>query len=276
MYIYNKNKLLCFSDQQEKLMIRLENVSLDIYGSKKRILNNINWDIQDGDCWILFGRNGAGKTKLLEMITGYTFPTSGEVIRFDQEQAGTDIRELRKRIGYLSSIVRDMFNRNEKVIDTVISGLYASIGLYSDPTDDQLAKASQLIKMVGLNGREYDMIGHLSDGEKQKILMLRAIINDPDILILDEATAGLDIVAREEFLESLSEIMKNKKHSLIYVTHHVEEITPLFKKIFIIKNGECFFNGNINDAIDKAVFSDLFGRGIEILRNGDRLYTSIK
>jgi iron complex transport system ATP-binding protein len=83
-------------------MIKLENISLDIYGSSRRILNNINWHVEDGDCWVLFGRNGSGKTKLLEIITGYNFPSEGAVTRFGKGHFGSDIRELRKRIGYIS------------------------------------------------------------------------------------------------------------------------------------------------------------------------------
>ena len=257
-------------------MIKLDNISLDIYGSKKRILNGINWHIEDGDCWVLFGRNGSGKTKLLEIITGYLYPSQGEVIRFGCSHTGSDIRELRKRIGYTSSVVRDMFSSNEKVIDAVVSGLYASIGLYRKPAAAENEKAALLIQKVGLGGREYDVISHLSDGEKQKILMLRALINDPDLLILDEPATGLDIIAREEFLESLAEITREKKHSVIYVTHHVEEITPLFDRIFIMNNGECFYNGRIEEALDKDTFTSLFGRGIEVFRRGERLYSSLK
>lgn len=257
-------------------MIKLENISLDIYGSRRRILDDITWHIKDGECWVLFGRNGSGKTKLLEVITGYIFPSAGEVTRFGDGHYGSDIRELRRRIGYISSVVREMFGNSEKVIDAVLSGLYASIGLYRRPAASEVEKAAGLIAKVGLGGREHDTIGRLSDGEKQKILMLRALINDPDLLILDEPATGLDIVAREEFLQSLAEITQDREHSVIYVTHHVEEITPLFDKIFILDNGGCFYKGGIEDALRKDIFTSLFGRGIEVFRRGERLYSSLK
>ena len=100
-------------------MIKLNNVSLDIYGAG-RILNNINWHIRDGEKWVLFGRNGSGKSKLLEIVTGYNFPSQGDVIRFGVGQPGYDIRELRKRIGYVSSSLREMFSRRERLIDAVL------------------------------------------------------------------------------------------------------------------------------------------------------------
>ncbi len=256
-------------------MIKLENVSLDIYGSKRRILSDINWHIKKGESWVLFGRNGSGKTKLLEVITGYIFPSEGDVVRFGRGHLGSDIREIRKRIGYVSSVLGEKFSHGERVIDTVLSGLYASIGLYRKPTDADIAKARSLIAETNLAGRENDVICHLSDGEKQKILMLRALINDPDIMILDEPATGLDIGAREDFLDSLKDLMKGRNHSIIYVTHHVEEITPVFSRIFVIDQGSCFFEGTIDDAIEKRIFSTLFRRDIDVFRRGGRLYSSL-
>jgi iron complex transport system ATP-binding protein len=256
-------------------MIKLENVSLDIYGSHRRILDDINWHISRGESWILFGRNGSGKTKLLEIITGYLYPSEGEVTRFGCGHIGSDIRELRKKIGYVSSILREKFNRDERLIDTVLSGLYASIGLYRKPSAEDINKAHRLLAETNLAGRENDIIGHLSDGEKQKVLMLRALINDPDILILDEPATGLDIGAREDFLDSLKNIMKGRDHSLIYVTHHVEEITTVFSRIFVIDDGKSFFNGEIEEAIEQNIFTTLFGRKIEVFRRGGRLYSSL-
>jgi iron complex transport system ATP-binding protein len=115
----------------------------------------------------------------------------------------------------------------------------------------------------------------LSDGEKQKLLMLRALINDPDLLILDEPSTGLDIVAREDFLQLLSDITMEREHSVIYVTHHVEEITPLFKTIFILNNGQEFFKGEIEKAVSMNIFSSLFSRNMEVFKKGERLYVQI-
>ncbi|MCL1865528.1 MAG: ATP-binding cassette domain-containing protein [Spirochaetes bacterium] len=254
-------------------MIKLENVSLDIFGSNRRILSCIDWEIGSGESWILFGRNGSGKTKLLEVITGYIFPSDGKVVRFGYDHIGSDIREIRKRIGYLSSILREKFNRGESVIDTVLSGLYASVGLYRDPSIDEIKRGSSLISEIGLSDRIYDTIGNLSDGEKQKVFMLRALINNPDILILDEPSAGLDICAREDFLESLTKLINGRNHSLVYVTHHVEEIIPIFNRIFILEDGKCFFKGSVDDCFSKNIFTSLFKRDIEIFKKGDRLYS---
>lgn len=255
-------------------MIKLNNVSLDIYGAG-RILNNINWHIKDGEKWVLFGRNGSGKTKLLEIVTGYNYASQGEVVRFGLGQPGHDIRELRKRIGYVSSSLREMFSRRERLIDAVLSGIYASIGMYREAANEERERAAYLISTIGLRGREYDIIGNLSDGEKQKLLMLRSLINDPDLLILDEPSAGLDIIARENLLESIEELTRRKIISVIYVTHHVEEITSFLENIFVIDEGECFFQGPVNDALDKNIFSSLFNKKIEVFRKESRLYSML-
>lgn len=260
---------------KELIMVKLEHVSLDIYGSSRRILSDINWHIETGESWILFGRNGSGKTKLLEIITGYLFPSGGTVTRFGCGHAGSDIREIRKRIGYMSSVLREKFDRHEKIIDTVLSGIYASIGLYRKPSQGEFSRAHMLLESVNLAGREKDTIGHLSDGERQRVFMIRALINDPDILILDEPATGLDIGAREDFLQSLGSLMKGGRHSVIYVTHHVEEITPLFRNIYVLDDGKCFFSGSVDDAIERGVFGNLFQRNINVFRRGERLYSSL-
>lgn len=256
-------------------MIRLENVSLDIYGANRRILSDINWHIMPGENWILFGRNGSGKTKLLEIVTGYIYPTEGKVYRFGLGQTGNDIRDIRTRIGYISSSIKEKFSVREKVIDSVLSGLYASVGLYRRPSKHEYERASRLIADLGLAGREKDPIGHLSDGEKQKVMMLRALVNDPELLIFDEPAAGLDITAREDLLDSINAIASRKNIATVYVTHHVEEITPLFRKIYIIDQGTCCYNGTIEDAVEKQIFSKVFGRKVEVFRKNNRYHSSV-
>ncbi len=256
-------------------MIRLENVSLDIYGAKRRILSGINWHIRQGEDWILFGRNGSGKTKLLEIITGYIFPSEGEVYRFGSDYRGHDIRDTRKRIGYISSALKEKFTLNETLLDSVLGGLYASIGLYRRPSHPDVERAAHLISTVGLGGRERDTMGHLSDGEKQKIMMLRALINDPELLIFDEPAAGLDIAAREELLDSISSISSTKNITAVYVTHHVEEISQQFKNIFVLDGGTCFYSGTVDDAVDKKIFNKIFGRNIDVFKRNGRLHSSV-
>ncbi len=256
-------------------MVELRDVSLYFSGSEKYILRGINWHIRDGENWVLFGRNGSGKTKLLEVITGYIYPSGGEVIRFGESHLGHDIRETRRRIGYMSSSLRDNFPGNTTVVDAVISGIYASIGLYVEPAPEEKERAMELLSAIGMPERAGDRLGILSDGEKQKVLMLRAFINNPDLLILDEPAANLDLYAREDLLAAIEKISRAKTVSMIYVTHHIEEITPLFDRLFILKDGGCFYSGKTGEGLRDDILGGVFNRKIKVTFLNGRYYSML-
>ncbi len=255
-------------------MIRLERISLFYPGCAGKILDDISWEIGSGGRWVLFGPNGSGKTRLLEIIAGYQYPSDGSVRRFDAGPGG-DIREVRRRIGYLSTPLKERFYKSEPLIDVVMSGPYASVGLYDEPGPDEKERARRLLESAGLGGRLSQAFGTLSDGEKQKALMLRAVMAGPDLLILDEPCMGLDLSAREDFLASLETLCGGKSLSVIYVTHYVEEITPFFESIFMLKNGRCWFSGAVGDGLNDSTLSGLFGREVGIIKKDKRFYATI-
>jgi iron complex transport system ATP-binding protein len=255
-------------------MFELKNVSL--VRRNKNILKDINWIIRDGENWVLFGRNASGKTMLLEIITGYIYPSSGEVIRFGKKHGQYDVREIRKRIGYVSTPLKGMFGFYEKIIDVVVSGLYASIGLYRNPDSIQVEMAKELLTTIHMGDRQEDYFGILSDGEKQKVLMLRAYINEPDLLILDEPAMGLDLISREDLLKTIEKLHKMRKTSIIYVTHHTEEIVPLFSHIMIIDDGKSFYAGSIKNGFNKDLFRKIFNHNVDIFELHNRFYTILK
>jgi len=250
-------------------MIRLENISLVTAGGRE-ILRDISWHIREDQNWVLFGRNGSGKTRLLEVLTGYVFPTRGEVKRFGHGQAGSDIRQVRKRIGYVSNALKDRFTMKEKARDIILSGMYASIGLYIQPTEFDISYSEDLLAASGLAGRGGDPLCEFSDGERQKLMISRALINRPDILVLDEPAYGLDFPSREDLLESLAGINALRKIPVVYVTHHVEEITPMFNRIFIIHEGSCFFQGPVSEGLQGRVLSELFRHEVEVVNRRGR------
>jgi iron complex transport system ATP-binding protein len=256
-------------------MIRLEHVSLSYHNFSRTILHDISWRIGDDETWVLFGPNGSGKTKLLEIIAGYIHPSGGSVRRFG-ETGGYDIREAWKRIGYVSTPMRERFRASERVVDLVTSGAYATAGLYAEPEKADVERGRGLIAAAGMAGVASLPFGVLSDGEKQKILMLRSLMTGPELMILDEPSMGLDISAREDLLASLESLCHGKKISVIYVTHHTEEITPFFRSIFMLKNGRCLFNGAVRNGISDAILSDIFDRSIRIIRTNGRYYTTLE
>ncbi len=255
-------------------MLELRDVSL--IRNDKIILKNINWRVGPDENWVVFGRNSSGKTMLLEVVTGFTFPSSGEIIRFGRKHGEYDVREIKKRIGYVSSPLRSRFRFGETLVDVVLSGFSASIGLYGEPSREQRKLALAMLSDIGLNTQAHQRFGELSDGEKQKVLILRALINQPDILILDEPAAGLDIVSREELLFAIERIHIRNKSVIIYVTHHTEEITSLFSHVIILDCGRVFYAGPLIDGLKKEHIQRLFSPNLEIIEVKGRYFTVFK
>jgi len=252
--------------------------------SGKVLLNNIEWKINNGENWILFGKNGSGKTLLLSLITGYLYPSKGEILRFGNSPYGYNLREVRRSIGYIGSPLRSMLDNFSfmSVLDVVLTGYFATIGLYDEVTGYMKEKALELIGKIGMLNRINEPFRYLSDGEKQKILIIRAVINKPKILVFDEPAVGLDVPSREELLSLIRELVNdipngNIKNgmSIIYTTHHTEEIIDIFKNIIILDAGKIFFKGNIKDGLTSKTISKLFRRDVEIVPFNRRYFTLI-
>ena len=240
------------------MILQLEDVSLVRDG--KWILQSINWQINKGEHWVLFGLNGAGKTAILNMLNAYYFPTKGKVTVLGKEFGKTYLGEkLRKQIGFVSSALQEKFYPGDNAFEVVLSGAFASIGLYETPTDEMRKKAVALLEELGcINyaNRNYET---LSQGEKQRVLIARALMAEPSLLIFDEPTNGLDFIAREQLLESIENINKKPNGpTMIYVTHHVEEILPVFNKTLLLKEGQVFGAGDTCEMISSDKLSDFF------------------
>ncbi|WP_453991890.1 ABC transporter ATP-binding protein [Bacillus nitroreducens] len=254
------------------MVLDLKNVTLRRNDSL--ILQNINWQIEQGEHWVLYGLNGSGKTALLNLINAYNFPTSGQAtvlgFKFGKMYLG---EELRKKIGFVSNSLQEKLYPSDNAFEVVLSGAFASIGLYESPTDEMRERAIGLLEDLGCIGyanREYST---LSQGEKQRVLIARALMADPAILILDEPTNGLDFIAREQLLDSI-EKLANKENSpaIIYVTHHVEEILPVFRKTMLLKNGEVFASGQTEEIITSEILSNYFDLPVHVHWENDRPY----
>jgi len=238
---------------------------------EKWILQHINWNIHEGENWVLFGLNGAGKTALLNIVNGYYYPTKGKVSVLGREFGRDPIGgELRKHIGFVSSSLQQKFHPGDNAFEVVLSGAYASIGLYETPSDEIREKAITLLKELGCihyANRNYE---NLSQGEKQRVLIARSLMSNPSLLILDEPTNGLDFIAREEFLETIEEIGKKENApTMVYVTHHIEEILPAFNKTLLLKEGTVFSAGDTNEMISTSKLSQFLSLDVEVIwKNG--------
>ena len=246
------------------MVLQLENVSLLRDGNW--ILQDVNWKINSGEDWVLFGLNGSGKTAILNLLNAYFFPTKGKMTVLGLEFGKTYLSEkLRKQIGFVSSSLQEKFHPGDNAFEVVLSGAFASIGLYETPTDEMRKKAVNLLEALGCiryANRNYEK---LSQGEKQRVLIARALMADPSLLVLDEPTNGLDFIAREQLLESIDRIAKNPNApTLIYVTHHVEEILPVFTKTLFLKEGLVFADGNTSELISSERLSEFFNLPVHV------------
>lgn len=251
------------------MVLRLEEVSLKRDG--KWILQNVTWQIEKGQHWVLFGLNGAGKTAILNMLHAEYFPTKGKVTVLGKEFGKSYLGEkLRKQIGFVSSSLQQKFYPVDSAFEIVLSGGFASIGLYETPTDEMRGKAISLLKEMGCFHYANQTYETLSQGEKQRVLIARALMADPSLLVLDEPANGLDFIAREHLLESIDKIAKNPNGpTIIYVTHHVEEILPVFTKTLLLKAGQVFSSGNTDEMISSEMLSRFFDLPVDVYwKNG--------
>lgn len=260
-----------------QLTLHLEDVSLLREG--KWILQNINWQVNKGEHWVLFGLNGSGKTAILNLLNAYYFPTKGKVNVLGMEFGKTYLGEkLRQQIGFVSSSLQEKLYSGDNAFEVTLSGAFASIGLYESPTDQIREKAIALLEEFGCIdyiNRNYET---LSQGEKQRVLIARALIADPSLLILDEPTNGLDFIAREKLLESIERFAKtDSAPTMIYVTHHVEEILPIFNQTLLLKDGQVFASGVTSDILSSEQLSNYFGLPVRVFwENGRPLLSKLQ
>jgi len=256
-------------------LIRFENVTVIRNG--KTILKEIDWNVNKNEHWAILGLNGSGKTSLLNVICGYLYPTSGKVQVLGQEFGKTNIPELRKDIGFISSSLKGQLKNFDTVLSIVLSGKFASIGLYEAVEKKDVQEARRLMEQLGIEHLEDSAYGVLSEGEKQRVLIARALMAHPKILILDEPCNGLDVIAREEFLEFIEKLAQQEFcPTLIYVTHHVEEVLPCFSHTLLLKDGEVYAQGFSRELLKENTLSEFFGREVTVQEQQNRTWIAIK
>jgi iron complex transport system ATP-binding protein len=220
-----------------------------------------------GEHWVILGPNGCGKTSLLKSLTGYLSPSSGTLSVFGRLYGATDWRELRLRIGLVTSALQASIPQAEPALDTVVSGRYAQLDLWARPTRADRAEAARWLRFLAaghLAAREWLF---LSQGERQRVLIARALMARPRLLILDEPCGGLDPVAREEFLRFLDLLARRRGGpALVLVTHHVEEITPAFTHALLLRQGSVFRSGRVAKVVTSRALSGAFGARIAVRR----------
>lgn len=257
------------------MIIDIHNVSWEQDNNK--ILEQISWKVNEGEHWCLLGLNGSGKTTLLNMINGYIWPSEGSMAVLGKKFGEFDLRELRKSIGWVSTSLQQKLYGSETALKIVLSGKFATIGLYDQTDSADMIQAEELMRTLGCTALMERTYNTLSQGEKQRVLIARALMASPKLLILDEPCTGLDVFAREQLLQMIAAVAgEQNAPTIIYVTHHVEEILPCFAKTLLIKKGKVFAANDTSEVLTSALMSDFFGVPVHIEKRNSRNWITVE
>ncbi|MEE0434244.1 MAG: ATP-binding cassette domain-containing protein [Peptococcaceae bacterium] len=235
----------------------------------KYLLHDVTWKVKKGEHWVVFGMNGSGKTTLLSIIAGLKHYTSGDVKVFDEHD---NILDIRKRTGWVSASFFDKYYSRESALNIVLSGKSGTLGLENDITLDDVVLAKELLETLNLGDKMNRTFDMLSKGERQNVLIARALFPNPDMLILDEPCTGLDIYNRSYLFDTINQLSEKKKLTIIYVTHYVEEIIPLFDHILYLKNGNVFAQGKIGEMLNESMLENLLDYPVDLFAEPDGTY----
>lgn len=248
-------------------IVELEGLGCQI--GYKHLLKDITWTICEGDRWIVFGMNGSGKTTLLSIIAGFCQLTEGSMRVFGEKIDNENILSMRKKIGWISASFFDKFYSRESAMDIVLSGKYGTLGVQDGITLQERREAKEFLKELGLERYADHSFDMLSKGERQNVLIARALFSHPRILILDEPCTGLDIYNREYLFQSLEKMSHKKDLTIIYVTHYLEEIKPYFDKCLLLRNGRIFSSGRVETLFQDDVMEKFLDCKVAIKKDAE-------
>ncbi len=258
----------------ESSAVLMQKVSVN--RGKIRILANINFNIPTGSSCVILGPNGSGKTTLMRVITGFMWPTTGTVHVLSHQLGRVDMRALRKRISLVDPAATFGVDESLSALNVVLTGYFATLALYDDTTSEQRDHAAHLLDTVGLSHRRDQKFALLSTGEKRRTLLARALVHLPDLLILDEPTAGLDLSGREHVLATI-ELLKEQHPNLttIMITHHVEEISPTTSQLLLLKQGRIHTAGHPSKIITPETLTDVFDTKVFVQKRSNRYWLEV-
>ncbi len=245
----------------------LEVTGLRVERGSATLLRGVDWRVEPRQHWVILGANGSGKTTLLKALTGYLSPTAGEIAVLGQRYGASDWSELRLKIGVVTSAFTASIPAAEPALDTVVSGKFAQLDLWHAGTRADRVAAQKLLRLVGLGRLAQREWVFLSQGERQRVLIARALMARPQLLILDEPCAGLDPVAREKFLRFVDAVAHRRDApALVLVTHHVEEIMPAFTHALLLRAGRVVARGPRRAVLTAKHLSVAFGAPLRLGR----------
>jgi iron complex transport system ATP-binding protein len=250
----------------------LELASVSVVRGSATLVHDITWDVAEGERWVVLGPNGAGKTTLLQLASGRMHPTTGLVGILGEILGAVDVFELRPRIGLASAALAERLPARESVHDIVVTASYGVVGRWRESYDAlDHERADRLLDAMGLAGFRDRTYGTLSEGERKRAQIARALMTDPELMLLDEPAAGLDLGGREDLVQRLAALARDPlAPAMVLVTHHVEEIPPGFTHVLLMRGGGIVASGPIGTTLTAESLGEAFGLSLVLERHNDR------
>lgn len=250
----------------------VELVDISIVRGGSTLLDGIDWVIDESDRWVIIGPNGAGKTTLLQIVSANMHPTAGMASILDEVLGAVDVFELRPRIGVTSAALAERIPRSESVGNVIVSAGYAVLGRWTEQYDaTDYERAGHLMRQLHIERLGKRTFGTLSEGERKRVQIARALMTDPELLLLDEPAAGLDLAGRESLVETLGEIISDPyAPATVLVTHHLEEIPDGMTHALLLKDGRIVAAGPIDGVLTDELLSETFDMPLHVTHDEGR------
>jgi iron complex transport system ATP-binding protein len=252
----------------------LELSDISVRRGDRIILGPLNWQVLEGERWVILGPNGAGKTTLLQICSSLIHPTTGEINILGEKLGKVDVFELRTRIGLTSSALVEQLPPEELVMDVVLTAAYAMLGRWQEKYDlwDE-SRAMALLTALGVRELGERLFGSLSEGEKKRVQIARALMADPELLLLDEPASSLDLGGREDLLRRIESLSKDPlAPATVIVTHHIEEIPVGTTHALLLREGAVVAQGEVASVITDQNLTQAYGLAITVQNEGGRFF----
>jgi iron complex transport system ATP-binding protein len=250
----------------------LELAGVTVVRGGNTLLDQVDWAVSEGERWVVLGPNGAGKTTLLQIAAARMHPTSGVAGVLGEVLGAVDVFELRPRIGLASASLSERLPGRERVVDVVVTASYGVTGRWHEAYDQlDHARAHELLRVLGVDHLADRTFGTLSEGERKRVQIARALMTDPELMLLDEPAAGLDLGGREDLVRRLGDLAEDiYAPALVLVTHHVEEIPPHFTDVLLMRSGRVVAAGPLEITLTQQNLEATFGLPLVLERHGQR------
>jgi iron complex transport system ATP-binding protein len=250
----------------------IELADVTVKRGQATLIEGVDWTVEEDERWVVLGPNGAGKTTLLQIASAQIHPSVGVAAILGEILGTVDVFDLRPRIGLTSAAIAERIPRSERVHDVVVSASYAVIGRWREHYDDlDHERADQLLTELGAGQLADRTFGTLSEGERKRVQIARSLMTDPELLLLDEPAAGLDLGGREDLVSTLSVLaMDEDSPATVLVSHHVEEIPPGFTHALLLREGRVVASGPLEHVMTEEIVSATFGMPLQLRHDDDR------